>query len=66
MKKTYCNPVIKVVMIQTQQLLAASQVGINSYDDPVDAGLAATRGYDLEEEEEYGDDYYGDDFDLDE
>jgi hypothetical protein len=53
-------------MIQTQQLLAASQVGINSYDDPVDAGLAATRGYDLEEEEEYGDDYYGDDFDLDE
>ena len=60
MKKTYCNPVIKVVMIQTQQMLAASQVGINSDDDPVDAGLAAARGYDFEEEEEY------DDFDLDE
>ena len=52
MKKTYCNPVIKVVMIQTQQMLASSTtVGINRSGDAVNAGDAASRGYDFDDDD---------------
>lgn len=51
MKKTYCNPIIKVVLIQTRQMLAGSPtIGINSSGEEVDAGSAAARGYDFDDD----------------
>ena len=61
MKKTYINPELVVVKLQTMQMLASSiNLGL-SEESIVDEGLLLTREADIELEEE--DDY---DYDLDE
>jgi hypothetical protein len=53
MKKIYLSPELKVTEIVMAQMLATS-IRINSTDDAVDAGKAASRefDYDYEDEEE--------------
>lgn len=46
MKKTYKNPVLEVIKIQTQQMLALSTTSINS--NPVDAADAESQGTEFE------------------
>ena len=48
MKKTYINPVMDIVKVQTQQMLAAS---LEFGEGQKDGSAAAGRSYDFDDEE---------------
>ena len=44
-KKTYINPELEVIKIQTQQMLALSGVGVDTTDTPINAGDVGTPSF---------------------
>ena len=51
MKKTYINPVMEVIKIATQQMLANSTLG---YGDPVETAAGAeSRSFNFDDEEDW-------------
>ena len=40
MEKKYIKPEIQVIEVELQPMMAASNIGMNIYDDPVEEGLA--------------------------
>ena len=47
MKKTYINPEMEIVKVQTQQMLAVSNIDIDSSATPIDPSGADSREFDF-------------------
>jgi hypothetical protein len=47
MKKTYINPEMEIVKVQTQQMLAVSNLGIDSSASPINPSDADSREFDF-------------------
>ncbi len=52
MKKTYINPAMQVIKIETQQMLAASDPNVSLGSGSVDAGSVESRSNDFWDDED--------------
>ena len=53
MKKSYINPSMEIVKIQTQQMLAVSTQNVEFGEGTMSGGNACSRDFDFDDEEEW-------------